>query len=178
MYGWLLLVVAVLVAVGAWLIWTANRLDRLHHRIDVGRGRLDAQLLRRSGVTLELAASDALDPASRLLLLDAAHHARSAAPGEAEAAESALSEALRAVFGWPDDVQVLRAEPHVAPLLDELAAASAKVELVRRFHNNDVVSARELRSRHWVRRLHLAGRAGVLQTVDLDDVPPAALVAA
>jgi hypothetical protein len=38
-----------------------------------------------------------------------------------------------------------------------------------------VVSARSLRSRRRVRWLHLAGRAGPLQTVDLDDEPPPAL---
>ena len=45
----------VAVAVALWLTWTANRLDRIHHRIDVARGALDGQLLRRSGATLELA---------------------------------------------------------------------------------------------------------------------------
>ena len=38
--------VTILVTVG-WLSWTANRLDRLHHRVDVARGTLAAQLLRR-----------------------------------------------------------------------------------------------------------------------------------
>ena len=177
MAGLLLLVVSAMVVVAVWLSWTATRLDRMHHRIDLGRGTLDAQLLRRSGVTLELAASDALDPASRLLLLDAAHHARNAEPAEMESAESALSQALRGVLGRPQDVQALRVEPHLAPLLEELAAASAKVELARRFHNNDVASARVLRSRRRVRWLRLARRARTLRTVDLDDVPPAALVA-
>ena len=87
--------------VGLWLTWTANRLDRMHHRIDVARGTLDAQLLRRSGATLELASSEALDPPSRLVLLDAAHQARNAGPEEFESAESALSQALRAVLRRP-----------------------------------------------------------------------------
>src|SRR4051812_49829449 len=96
--------VAVLaVVVGLWLSWTANRLDGMHHRIDVARETLSAQLLRRSGVTLELAASEALDPASRLVLLDAAHQARNAGPEELETSESVLSEALRAVFSEPED---------------------------------------------------------------------------
>jgi hypothetical protein len=172
------LVLAVVVpATAAWVAWTADRLDRMHHRIERGRGTFETQLLRRAAVTLELAASDALDPAGRLLLMDAAHHARSAPP-EDGAAESALSEALRTVLGGPEEIQALRAEPEVAPLVEELAAACAKVELARRFHNNDVVSARELRSRRRVRWLHLAGHVGEVCTVDLDDTPPAALVAA
>jgi hypothetical protein len=173
---WLVLVVVAVVATALWLWWTATRLDRMHHRIDVARASLEVQLQRRCGVTLELVATDVLDPASRLVLLDAAHHARGAAPDEVEAAESALSEALRAVFDDPEHVRLLRGDPDVAPLLDELARSCAKVELARRFHNGDVVSARELRSRRRVRWFRLAGRAGPLDTVDLDDRPPAGLV--
>src|SRR6185436_1649970 len=91
---WLAPLFVVLVVVGLWLTWTANRLDRMHHRIDVARGTLDAQLLRRSGATLELAGSEALDPASRLVLLDAAHEARNAGADTFESAESVLSQAL------------------------------------------------------------------------------------
>ena len=169
---WWVLLVAVLVVVGLWLSWTANRLDRMHHRIDVARATLDAQLLRRSGATLELASSEVLDPPSRLVLLDAASQARSAEPEEFETAESALSLALRAVFADGAGVQALRDDPTVAPLVDELARDCARVELARRFHNDVVVSARALRSRRRVRWLHLAGRAADLRAVDLDDVPP------
>ena len=64
----------------------------MHHRIDVARETLRAQLFRRSGVTLEVAVTEALDPSSRLLLLDAAHRARNAGPEDFETAESRLSE--------------------------------------------------------------------------------------
>ena len=65
----------------------------------------------------------------------------------------------------------------MGPLLDELAADCNRVALSRRFHNDVVVSGRALRSRRRVRWLRLAGRAAPLETVDLDDVPPQALVA-
>jgi hypothetical protein len=172
---WWVLLAAIVLAVALWLWWTANRLDRMHHRIDVARASLDAQLLRRSGATLELASSELLDPPSRLVLLDAANRARNAGPGEFEKAESELSEALRAVFAEVADVATWRQQPEVAPLVDELAADCAKVELARRFHNDVVVTARALRSRRRVRWLRLAGRAADLQAVDLDDVPPPAL---
>jgi hypothetical protein len=172
----LLLLLAVLTCCAGWLSWTANRLDRMHHRIDVARETLASQLLRRSGVALELAVTEALDPACRLVLVDAAHRARNAGPDELEAAESVLSQALRAVFAGPDDVSALTEQPAVAPLVDELSSRCAKVELARRFHNDVVVSARALRSTRRVRWLHLAGHAPDLHTVDLDDVPPAALL--
>ncbi len=177
----LTLTLVVLAAAGLWLSWTATRLDRMHHRIEVARETLSAQLLRRSGVTLELALSGALDPASSLVLLDAAHRARTAGPEDFETAESVLSEALRAVLVDAEGTRALldpAGPPGVPQLVEELAQACAKVELARRFHNDVVVSARALRSRSRVRWLHLAGRAGPLETVDLDDVPPPALQAA
>ena len=174
---WWLLLAVLVVLVGLWLYWTAHRLDRMHHRIEVARAALDAQLLRRSGAALELATSDTLDPARSLLLVDAAHVARAAAGDDLESAQSDLSESLRAVLADRDELNQLRARPDVGPLLDELAASCRKVELARRFHNDVVVSARALRSRRRVRWLRLAGNAADLRTVDLDDVPPAALVA-
>jgi hypothetical protein len=175
---WLVAAVVLVVALVLWLSWTANRLDRMHHRIDVARAVLDARLLHRSGTTMEVAGCDALDPATRLVLLDAAHGARQASPGDFEAAESALSETLRAAFDDAEQVRALReADREVGPLLRELADDARKVELARRIHNDTVVTARALRSRRRVRWLHLAGHAAELRAVDLDDVPPSGLVA-
>lgn len=173
---WVVLAVAFVIALGLWLSWTANRLDRMHHRIDVARASLDTHLLRRSGAALELATSGTLDPARSLLLVDAASEAR-AAEEDFESAESDLSEALRAVLADADEVRTLREDDFVGPLLTELAADCRKVELARRFHNDVVVSARALRSRRRVQWLRLAGHAAPLETVDLDDVPPSPLVA-
>ena len=173
---WAVLATVVAVTLLLWLSWTANRLDRMHHRIDVARASLDTHLLRRSGAALELATSGTLDPARSLLLVDAASEAR-AAQDDFESAESDLSEALRAVLADPGEVRALRDDESVGPLLAELAADCRKVELARRFHNDVVVSARALRSRRRVQWLGLAGHAAPLETVDLDDVPPDALVA-
>jgi hypothetical protein len=173
---WVVLAAAILGALVLWLSWTANRLDRMHHRIDVARASLDTHLLRRSGAALELATSGTLDPARSLLLVDAAHEARAADPEDFESAESDLSEALRAVLADPDEVRALAADPAAGPLLAELSGDCRKVELARRFHNDVVVSARALRSRRRVRWLRLAGRAAPPDTVDLDDVPPRSLV--
>ncbi len=170
-------VLVVLLALGLWLSWTANRLDRMHHRIDVARASLETQLLHRSSTALELATSGALDPARSLLLVDCAHQARAAAPRDFESAESDLSEALRAVFADGDEVLELNRDPAVGELLTELAGDCRKVVLARRFHNDVLVSARVLRSRRRVRWLRLTGRAANLETVDLDDEPPRGLAA-
>lgn len=174
---WILGAVVVLLGLAVWLSWTAQRLDRMHHRVELARGSLATQLLHRSGTALELATAGALDPARSLLLVDAAHAARGAAPDQMEAAESDLSQALRAVFPDAEEVRTMRASPDVGPLLAELAADCRKVELARRFHNDVVTSARALRSRRRVRWLHLAGRADEPVSVDLDDEAPRTLVA-
>lgn len=165
-------VIVALLVVGLWLFWTANRLDRMHHRIDIARASLESQLLHRSGTALELATSGALDPARSLLLVDSAHQARAAGPEDLESAESDLSESLRAVFADRDEVLTLTGDPAAGELVEELAGDCRKVVLARRFHNDVLTSARVLRSRRRVRWLGLAGRAADLDTVDLDDDPP------
>jgi hypothetical protein len=174
---WVVLGVVVLVLVGLWLYWTASRLDRMHHRIEVARGSLDAHLLRRSGSALEVAGSELIDPPRSLLLMEAAHVARAAPPEDFERAESDLSAVLRAVFEDADEVRRLKQDPIGGALVRELADDCRKVELARRFHNDVVVSARGLRSSRRVRWLRLTGHAARVRPVDLDDVPPPALVA-
>ena len=160
MTGWVLLGVALLVLLGAWLYWTANRLDRMHHLIEVARGSLDAQLLRRSGSALELAGSEMLDPPRSLLLVEAAHCARAATSDDFERAESELSAVLRAVFEDAEEVRRLKEDEIAGSLVRELADDCRKVELARRFHNDVVTTARGLRSSRRVRWLRLTGRAG------------------
>ncbi len=177
MTWWVLLALLAVALVAAWLYWTASRLDRMHHRIEVARVSLDTQLLHRSGSALELAGAEVLDPARSVLLLEAAHAARAADPGEFERAESELSAVLRAVFDDEEEARRLKDDELVGPLVSELAGDCRKVELARRFHNDVAASARGLRSSRRVRWLRLTGRAGEVQAVDLDDVPPPALVA-
>ena len=177
-WSWLVVGWVVLVTLALWLWWTAQRVDRMHHRVAVARASLATQLLHRSGTALELATSGALDPARSLLLVDVAHQARAAAPEDLESAESDLSEALRAVFADAEEVHALRASPDTGPLLAELTGDCRKIELARRFHNDLVTSARTLRSRRRVRWLRLAGHAEAPAMVDLDDQPPAALTEA
>jgi hypothetical protein len=173
----LLVTVAVVgvVLLANWLYWTASRLDRMHHRIEVARASLRTQLLHRSGSAMELASSAALDPPRSLVLLEAAHASRAADDDEIEAAESDLSEVLRAVLDDAEEVQALRDDELVGELVQELADDCRKVELARRFHNDVVASARNLRATRRVRWLRLTGRAGDVETVDLDDEPPPAL---
>jgi len=65
-------VVILLIGVAWYLSYAAARLDRLHAKVEGAMSALDAQLVRRAEATLELANSGSLDPATALLLADAA----------------------------------------------------------------------------------------------------------
>jgi len=87
-------------------------------------------------------------------------------------AESNLSATLREVLGDETEVARLYGAEASADLLGGLAGAWYRVQLARRFHNESVDQARSLRQGAFVRALHLAGRATMPQTVDLDDAWP------
>ena len=180
MNGWAVLGVIAFVVVllgGFYLSMTAGRLDHLHRRIDTSMLALDAQLFRRSSVSLELAAGQLLDPASSLLLASAAHHARTSADlsrDEHAQAESDLTAALMAALE-PEDLAEVKAMPAAADILDELDAACRRVELSRRFHNDAVRACRQLRRQRMVRLFRLAGHTPWPDTWEMDDSIPEGL---
>src|SRR5215475_5930694 len=153
-----IIVVAVLAVLGVYISWRAGRLDRLHARLDAARFALDAALVRRSSIALELAASGLLDPATSVLLAGAAHDARSATGGR-EMPESDLIRALRAVFSQPDFRTLLSGREGAEELLTELESASHQVFLARKFYNDAVAVTRVARRRRLAVVLRLAGRA-------------------
>ncbi|VEG42586.1 ADP-ribose pyrophosphatase [Mycolicibacterium flavescens] len=147
----LAVLVVVILAVGAWALQTANRLDRLHVRYDLSWQALDGALARRAVVARAVAVDAYGDgpEATRLAVLaDAAERApRSAREG----AENDLSAALAQV------------DPGSVPqaLVAELADAEARVVLARRFHNDAVRDTLALRERPVVRMLRLGGTAAL-----------------
>ena len=156
-----LALVAALVLLGLWLTWTANRLDRMHHRIDVARAtpRHPAAAPRPGPPSSWRRPTRSTRPAGCCCSTPPTAPA-TPRPEEFEAAESGAV-ARRCGRCSPD------AERRCArQQLDDgrRAAAStsspsdcARVELARRFHNDVVVSARALRSR---RRVRLAAARG------------------
>ena len=165
---WAAVVVVVLVT-AAWCSWTASRLDRLHLRCEVAGSSLRAHLLERSGAALELAAGGLSDPASALLLLDAASSARAAEstsliPGNGVwLAESDLTAALHAVELPPADEE---------PVVKQLRDAAARASMARRIHNDLVATTLALRDRRRVRWFRLAGHAPPPSMIDFDDRVP------
>lgn len=171
---WTLVLVAVLVFAAWYLSFTATRLDRLHARVEGARSALDAQLVRRASVALQLATSGLLDPATSVLLASAAADAREAPDADREVAESDLTRALHAAFADPAVAEALDREP-ASELARELASACQRVELARRFYNEAVRAARVVRRKRAVRYLRLAGHAPWPSSFEMDDTPPALL---
>lgn len=181
----------VLLAVAWYLSYSAARLDRLHAKVEGAVSALDAQLVRRAEATLELATSGALDPATSLLLADAAsealerhtHQPLSHDPLDGqtfagrEDTEANLTEVLRVAL-QADTVAALRADVDGAGAdgLSRVEASALRVQLARRFHNDAVREAQRVRSKRVVRVFRLAGHAALPQRVDFDDVLPPAVV--
>jgi hypothetical protein len=173
---WMIITGAFVLLAGWYLFFSATRLDRFHARVEGARSALDAQLVRRASVSLQLAVSGLFDPATSLLLADAAHGARDAEEADREVAESNLTRALQAALADPGLARALDADAAGHELILELAAASKRVELARRFLNDAVRGARVVRRKRIVRYLHLAGHAPWPPTFEMDDTPPAGLV--
>jgi hypothetical protein len=163
-----LLAFVVIAFAGVYVSWRAGRLDRLHGRLEAARFALDAALLRRSSVALELASSGLLDPATSVLLAGAAHDARSAVDAR-EIAESDLTRALRAVFSQPDFRTLLAGREGAEELLGELESASHQVFLARKFHNDAVAATLQARRRWLAVVFRLAGRAARPEFFEIDD---------
>lgn len=145
---WLIMIILVMIIVilitGWWLSWLATRLDRAHARVERTWAALDAALVRRAQQAIELAGADSVDPASTLLVCDAA----------GAALESDLSAEQRGL-----------AESNLSRVLGlvnlPISEASTRAALARRLHNDAIVTVRTLRSRRIVRVFRLAGHAAM-----------------
>lgn len=178
-------VVVVVLLLVLWRVWVrANRLDRLHRKVESSRAALDTQLVRRASVCAEIAACGALDPVSSVLVSEAAWtalevgedepagglEATKAGAARRDMAESELSRTVRAVLEDREEVAAMAAAPGVAgELLEALAAAWYRVELSRRFHNEAVAQTHRVRRKTLVRLLGLQGRAPMPRSVEIDD---------
>ena len=163
-----ILIVAAAILVGVYVSWRAGRLDRLHARVEAARAALDAALVRRSAVALELAAGGLLDPATSLLIAGAAHNARAAGQLD-ERAQSDLTRALRAALSQPGFRSDLVARTGGDELLAELETAAHQVFIARKFYNDAVGATRSARRKWLVRLLRLAGGAPMPEFFEIDD---------
>lgn len=154
----------VLLACGWWLSWLGTRVDRAHLRVERTWAMLDTALVRRAQRAAELAAQPEVDPASTLLVCDAAAAALEldlSSPAR-EQAESSLSRVLHLVG------------------LAGLEPETNRAALARRLHNDAVSTALSLRRRLVVRTCRLAGWAPQPRPFEMADdhpITPSAVLA-
>lgn len=180
-----LIVIAALALVifGLWLLRTARRLDRLHKALTSCRHVLDIHLVQRAVAAQQLAASGALDPATSLVLADAANKAltpagvvvadgfetkplvqsRDVQHGRARV-ESSLTAVLRQLAERDDVI--------AAPAWHDVTRAWYYAQLARTFHDARLTAVVRLRRHPLVRMFHLAGKAPIPLTFDGDLTPP------
>jgi len=182
-------VVILLIGVAWYLSYSAARLDRLHAKVEGAMSALDAALVRRGEAALELANSGVLDPASALLVADAATESIERTTeqpvtddlldgqhfGGREQVESDLSEALRAALTGEVVLELrTRDDDLVTDVLGRIAASGLRVQLARRFHNDAAREVRRVRAKRSVRLFRLWGYAELPEPVVFDDdLPPA-----
>lgn len=175
MSWWMWVLLGAALVIGWYLSSTAGRLDRLHRRVDAGTVALDRALLERSSVAAEVAAAQMPDPASAVVIADAAHEARRTDPADPLArslAESNLTQVLGAAFDEPESVAECGQRPGGTELMGDLESVTRRVQLSRRFLNDAVRACRDVRYQWIVRVLRLAGRTPWPQSFEMDDTPP------
>ena len=139
----------VLLGTGWRLSWLGTRVDRAHARAERTWAALDAALVRRARGVAELALTPRFDPATALLVSEAAAAALEPALSRAdrEQAESDLSHVLDLVTSELGD-----GSQGLADLRD-------RAVLSRRLHNDAVATARTLHRRRTVRLFRLTRHA-------------------
>jgi hypothetical protein len=147
-----------------YLSFSANRLDRLHHRVETSWANLDGLLQRRAAVALEIARSEIADPASALLLTAAAYQAREAIIENRSAAESGLSGALGLLLADGQSSE----RPAEIVLLRELSELTDKIRIAISLHVDAVTRTQLVRKKYIFRTFRLAGTAPLPVTYEFE----------
>jgi hypothetical protein len=166
------LAVIIVILLAVYISHLAGRLDRAHLKVESTRSALLTNLAHRSSLAMEFANLAGIDATVAASVRAAARLARDeevADSGWNE--ESVLTAAITAAV--TDDATLAAAELDESATLNDLASLCRRVQYSRRFHNDAVRQARELRGRFLARTLRLAGRAALPEYIDFDDsVPP------
>ncbi len=138
---WILL--AVVVVVAAWFVFTYNGLVTLKNRVDEAWSDIDVQLKRRYDLIPNLVSTVkgyASHEAGTFEKVTAARTAAMAASGphDKAVAENMLTGALKSVFALSEAYPDLKANTNFMKLQDELSDTENKVQASRRFYNGNV----------------------------------------
>jgi LemA protein len=137
------IVVAVLVLVALWAVWTYNRLITLRNRVDEGWSQIDVQLRRRYDLIPNLVetvrgyATHEREVFERVTMARAAAIDANGVGGQANA-EDAVTAGLRSLLGVVEAYPELKADTNFLALQEELTATESKIAYARQFYNDQV----------------------------------------
>jgi 8-oxo-dGTP pyrophosphatase MutT (NUDIX family) len=156
------LLVAILLFGALRLYVTANRLDRLHSRTEAAWMALESALARRIVASRAVAAAGGLASGNAEELRRLADVADRAPRAYRADVENDLSRGLATLTAGAD-----------GSLAAELADASERVVLARRFYNDAVRDTRALRGALFTRMFRLAGHAALPDYFEISEARPA-----
>jgi LemA protein len=139
--GWVIL--GVIVALIAWIIFIYNGLVAMRQRVGQAFGDVDVQLKQRHDLIPNLVETVKGYASHERGTLEEVVRARNAAitaqgPAQQAAAENMLSGALRQLFALSEAYPDLKANANFQQLQSELADIENKIAAARRFFNNAV----------------------------------------
>jgi len=142
--GWIVIAVVVLLVV--WLVFTYNRLVTARNRTQEAWSEIDVELKRRHDLIPNLVNTVQGYMGHERGTLEAVTNARAAAvsagatgdPSKIGPAENMLSQSLRSLFAVSENYPDLKAISAFTNLQENLTATEDKLEFSRRFYNGNV----------------------------------------
>src|SRR5215210_8511632 len=142
---WLIVVVAVLVAVAIILIALYNRFVRLRNRVDNAWAQIEVQLKRRWDLIPNLVETVKGYAAHERDTFETVTRARAAAqqaqtPAESAQAEGFLAQALGRLFAVAEAYPELQADENFRQLQTEIAETENRIAVSRQVYNDTVLT--------------------------------------
>jgi len=139
-----LVLLGVVVALGAWLVWAYNRFVVLTNRCEEGWSDIDVQMKRRYDLIPNLVSTVQGYAKHEAGTLQQVTEARTKAMGaqtvgEHAQAENMLTSALKSLFAVAESYPDLKANTNFLELQRELSDTENKIQAARRFYNSVVI---------------------------------------
>ncbi|OGQ84691.1 MAG: hypothetical protein A3F90_12230 [Deltaproteobacteria bacterium RIFCSPLOWO2_12_FULL_60_19] len=137
-------VLGLLLAVMAWIIWTYNLFVSLRHRIQAAWKQIDVQLKRRHDLIPNLVESVKgymkYEQETLTKVMEARSRAVSSAGVKASAeAENVLTQTLGRIFALMENYPELKANENVLRLQEELTTTENQIAFARQYYNDLVM---------------------------------------
>ena len=138
------IIIAVIVAVALWFLFTYNSLITLRNRVREAWSQIDVQLKRRSSLIPNLVETVKGYAKHEKEVFENVTRARSALlgaqnPGEAAEANNQLTGALKSLFAVAENYPQLKASENFKQLQEEISDTETKVAASRQFYNINVL---------------------------------------